>query len=134
MKAELGNGSLLTICRRFLLVLTAHLVLLLPGASALDLLAGGGPTQHLFCNSGYKERECLHQLAILTRKLERFHADAAGEWTWVLVRTDDWPQLMKTHGLNPNSPAFSALDRHETYLEETLVTLNPVRSVKLMED
>ncbi len=55
-----------------------------------------------------------------------------GSWTWVLVRADDWRNLMRRLCLNPDSPAFSALELHETFLEESLITPGPDRAKELM--
>src|SRR5581483_9739188 len=55
-----------------------------------------------------------------------------GSWTWVLVRADDWRNLMRRLCLNPDSPAFSALELHETFLEESLITPDPDRAKELI--
>src|ERR1700747_1221212 len=62
--------------------------------------------QHFFCNTGYALDVCHSQIAMLKTVVARFPTKALGEWTWVLVRSQDWKGLSRMLGLNPDSPAF----------------------------
>jgi len=62
----------------------------------------------------------------------QYRTDDLGNWTWILVRAEDWKDLMLRLRLNPESPAFTAVDVHETFLEESLITPNPERARELM--
>ena len=103
-------------------------LMLLPGAADAQQL----PKQKFICNAGYSQQECHRQFAVLRPVLARFHADAVGEWSWVLVRSSDWKALAYRLGLNPDSPAFSALDTRVTFFEEVLVEPKPARCAELM--
>jgi len=63
-------------------------------------------------------------MAILRPLLDKYEAARLGDWTWVLVKSEDWKALQVAHRMDPGSPAFSVLDRRETFFEEALV--NPV--------
>ena len=77
--------------------------------------------QHFHCNTGYVLDACLQQIATLKQVVAKGPTDALGEWTWVLVRSEDWKPLMKTVGLDQDSPAFTCLEKRTTFVEEALV-------------
>jgi len=91
-----------------------------------------GPKQKFICNVGYSPEECHRQFAVLRPVLARFHTEAAGDWTWILVRSSDWKELARRMGGNPESPAFSVLDMRVTVFEEALVEPIPHRRAELM--
>jgi len=62
----------------------------------------------------------------------QYRTDDLGNWTWILVRAEDWKDLMLRLRLNPESPAFTAVDVHETFLEESLIRPKPERAKELM--
>jgi hypothetical protein len=88
-------------------------------------------TQHFFCNTGYALDTCRSQIAALKTVMARFPTKALGEWTWVLVRSQDWKGLSRTLGLNPYSPAFTCLETRTTFIEEVLVAKVPWRASEL---
>jgi hypothetical protein len=90
------------------------------------------PGQRFVCNVGYSPQQCHLQMEALRRSLETYHAERLGEWTWVLVRSDDWRQLTELRHLDPRSPAFTSLERRETLFEEALVVPVPSRRAELM--
>jgi hypothetical protein len=62
----------------------------------------------------------------------KYPAETLGEWTWVLVRSQDWKGLSRTLGLNPGSPAFICLETRTTFIEESLVAKVPGRAIELI--
>lgn len=78
-------------------------------------------TQHFFCNIGYTQDACLQQIATLKNVVAKGPTETLGEWTWVLVRSQDWKPLMKMVGLHQDSPAFTCLEKRTTFVEEALV-------------
>jgi hypothetical protein len=89
-------------------------------------------TQHFFCNTGYTLDACHEQIAALKTVVAKFPTETLGPWTWVLVRSQDWKQLSKTLGLNPDSPAFTCLETKTTFIEEALVAKVPGRANELI--
>ena len=70
-------------------------------------------------------------MTVLRKTLERYPVEALGEWTWVLVHTDDWKQVLSDRKLNTNTPALSYLPKRETFLDGALVVKASIRGVEL---
>jgi hypothetical protein len=87
--------------------------------------------QHVVCNAGYTPSECQLAVTVLRKALERYPVDGLGEWTWVLVRTKDWKQLLSERKFDTNHPAFSYLPKRETFLDGALVVKSSIRGVEL---
>lgn len=88
--------------------------------------------QRFVCNVGYSPVECQKQMQELWEVLSAYHAERLEEWTWILVRSADWRQLTEPRHLDPQSPAFTLLERRETFFEEALVAPVPVRRAELL--
>ena len=88
-------------------------------------------TQHFFCNTGYTLETCREQIATLKTVVAKYPTEALGEWTWVLVRSEDWKAQSRMLGLNPDSPAFTCLETRTTFIEEALVAKVPGRASEL---
>jgi len=90
-----------------------------------------GSQQHFVCHVGYTPTECQVATTVLRKALEGYAVDALGEWTWVLVRTEDWKQLLSERRCDSNNPAFSYLPKRETFLDGALVLKSSIRGVEL---
>jgi hypothetical protein len=101
--------------------------------SQISAAPAAGVHQHFVCNTGYSLPECQRQMKVLRAALDHHQAVNLGDWTWVLVRSMDWKPLKAKLQLNPDSPAFTDLDHHETFFEEVLVAPVPGRSADLMK-
>jgi hypothetical protein len=88
--------------------------------------------QHFVCNTGYTARECHEQMSVLRPLLEKYGAGHLGDWTWVLVKSQDWKAIQLLHGMDPESPAFTVLNRRVTFFEEALLSPVPERRVELV--
>jgi hypothetical protein len=88
--------------------------------------------QHFVCNTGYSTQQCHEQMTVLRPMLDKYGAGRLGDWTWVLVKSDDWKELQRAHRMDPDSPAFTVLDRRETFFEEALVSPVATRRVELV--
>lgn len=89
--------------------------------------------QEFHCHTGYPLAQCLKDIRQLKMVLSHYPIEGLGRWTWVLVRSDDWKPISRMLGLNSDSPAFTAIDLHETFLEEALFFHDPERSAELMD-
>lgn len=89
-------------------------------------------TQRLLCNTGYTAAECMRQLSLLRVTLAMYHAETLGSWTWVLVKSQDWKFIVRSLRGNTDSPAFSDLEKRETFLEEALFVQVSGRSAELL--
>src|SRR5262249_54199387 len=90
--------------------------------------------QEFHCHTGYPLAQCQQDILQLKHVLSRYPIAGLGHWTWVLVRSQDWKFISRTLRLNPISPAFSALEPRETFLEEALFTHDPERTAELMKE
>jgi len=90
------------------------------------------PVQHFVCNVGYTLEKCRLDIAILKRTVAKYPMAELGDWTWVLVRSENWKTILRTRGLDPDSPAFTFYPKRETFIEEALVTQVPVRDRELL--
>jgi hypothetical protein len=121
-----------------LLPSTVMVILLVFSAYPLSAQTNGdasaqkqAPKQHFACNVGYTPRECQVATTVLRKALARYPVDALGEWTWVLVRTEDWKRLLSERKFDSDSPAFSLLPKRETFLDAALVVRGSIRGVQL---
>ena len=124
---------------RLSLVLLTHILMTVPFVFSAHPLAAQtngtasaqkqAPKQHFVCS--YTPRECQAAMTVLGKTLERYHGEGLGEWTWVLVRTEDWKRLLAERRFDPNHPAFSYLPKRETFLDGALVVRSPIRGVEL---
>lgn len=85
-----------------------------------------------FCNTGYSIESCHAHVAALRRVLSTVDVTALGEWTWVLVRSEEWRPILRRVGHDPDSPAFTILDKRQTFLEEALFVQRAGRSATLL--
>jgi hypothetical protein len=121
-------------CRWSLILLTGVLMVMPFVFSAYPLAAqtnGNAPRQRFACNVGYTPRECQVAATVLRKALARYPVEALGEWRWVLVRTEDWKQILSERGVDPNVPAFSYLPKRETFLDGSLVVGASIHGAEL---
>jgi hypothetical protein len=71
-------------------------------------------------------------MVILKRVVANYSASELGDWTWILVRSEDWKGILLARGLDPDSPAFTFRPKRETFIEEALLTQVPVRGRELL--
>ena len=89
-------------------------------------------TQKFVCNTGYKQKQCNEETMVLRKALANYPVAQLGNWTWILVRSEDWKAILLPRGLDPDSPAFTFCAKRETFIEEALVTQIPERSRELL--
>lgn len=92
---------------------------------------GVSPKQHFACNVGYTRSECQVATTVLRKALGRYLVAALGEWTWVLVRTEDWKQILSARNFDTSNPVFSYLPKRRTFLDGALLVRKSIRGVEL---
>jgi len=90
------------------------------------------PTQQFVCNTGYRQKQCDEQVAVLRKALANYPVAQLGNWTWILVRSENWKSILLPRGLDLDSPAFTFYPKRETFIEEALLTQVPVRDGELL--
>jgi hypothetical protein len=94
--------------------------------------AGAAPNHRFHCNTGYTIPACEEQLKRLEKVLSGMDLAQLGDWTWILVRSDDWAPILRRVGRDADSPAFTILEKRQTFLEEALFNPSPDRSRTLL--
>jgi hypothetical protein len=89
--------------------------------------------QHFICTSGYNMDKCVTEMAVLRKVLAKYPVAELGEWTWVLIRSEDWKSVVLPRGISPDCPAFTSIEKRETFIEQALVTEVPGRRGELMK-
>lgn len=90
------------------------------------------PTRQFVCNAGYSQKLCNEEMVVLRKALANYPLAQLGNWTWVLVRSVQWKAILRSRGLDPDSPAFTFYPERATFIEEALVTQIPVRDDELL--
>src|SRR4029077_14100150 len=88
--------------------------------------------QEFFCVGPYSVPECETQTALLQAVLRKYDADRLGKWSWILIRSEDWKQIVSQLHLDPASPACSHLEYRQTFFDEALLVLKPKRELELI--
>jgi hypothetical protein len=121
------------VCAKFSLIVVS-LLTYAAGQQATPLLSLATAHPHFVCNTGYSLQACQQQVAILRSVLEKYPVhQQLGDWTWVLVRSQDWKPILRARGLDPDSPAFSFLEKRGTFIEEALLAEAVQRRVELLK-
>jgi hypothetical protein len=89
------------------------------------------PAQHFVCNIGFTQSPCRVRTDALRAVLQKYPVRALGDWTWVLVRSNDWKKFLCDRHFSPNTPALTYLPSRETYFDEALVIDASSRGVEL---
>jgi hypothetical protein len=134
-----GNRQTYAVCDRTRLVQGMSRLLLNSMVAIITFLVSSTPpvaaatraSQHFVCSAGYTRQECQLAADVFSKALAGYPLDALGEWRWVLVRTEDWKQILTMRRIDPNCPAFSVLPQRETFLDGSLVSGVTPRSVEL---
>jgi hypothetical protein len=119
------KASMVLVC---LITLALPTILIAQSAPHLDGLRMNAATpagQEFVCAGTYTVAECQVQTGLLRAVLQKYDADNLGKWTWILIRSDDWAQLVSKLHLDPTSPAFSHLGYRQTFFDEALVLHKP---------
>jgi len=107
------------------------LPLLVPLARPSALPQEVSPLQRFVCNTGYTQEKCHEDMAVLRRTLAKYPLVQLGDWTWILVRSEDWKVIVTPRGLDPDSPTFTYYAKRQTFVEEALVADLPDRRKEL---
>jgi hypothetical protein len=139
MKSRLANGLVLG----FVLAVSSTWArlgdrLASPGVPLSQTVAAAAPqtdtiAQRFICTSGYNMERCIMEMAVLRKVLAKYPVAGLGEWTWVLIRSEDWKSVVLPRGISPDCPAFTSIERRETFIEQALVTEVPGRRGELMK-
>jgi hypothetical protein len=76
----------------------------------------------------------LQNIAKLRAELVRYSADLPERWSWVIIGSENWQSVVLKLHVDRRSPAFTAIDARETFLEEALFSPTLPRRDELSRD
>ena len=85
-----------------------------------------------FCTQSYDQQACLKDCVALRQALAAYPLDRLGAWSFVVVPSGDWQNLVRSLGGDPISPAFSIIEQHTTVMERSLFSATPGRHKELL--
>ncbi len=125
MKSSLLIAVLLTTCM-------AHTQTLRVVPVHLDAIVSIPKTIQFFCTPDYDRQACLKDSIALRHVLASYPLDQLGAWSYVLVPSGDWTNLIHGLGGDPTSPAFSIIEQGTTVVEGSLFSATPSRNKELL--
>jgi hypothetical protein len=119
--------------KRLLVFIVPSLILL---AWNVGPVAAQSPTprslaQQFFCSGGYATPECHVQVAVLKAALRKYPTKNLGDWTWVVVRSNEWKRVLSDRKVTLEIPAFTYLPERQTFFDEALLKTASPRGVEL---
>ncbi len=85
-----------------------------------------------FCTQDYNREECLHHAMELRRALMTYPLERLGMWSFVLVPSYKWKDLVRALGGSSHSPAFTIFEQRTTVMESSLFSATATRSAELL--
>jgi len=96
--------------------------------------AGVLPAQvRIFCANNYTSEKCAAHSVMLANELSHYPISQLMQWSFAVVPSDQWKQLVLKMGGNPDSPAFSVLENRTTLFESVLFEPVASRSSELLK-
>ena len=98
----------------------------------LDATVSIPKTIQFFCTQDYDRQACLKDSVALRHALASYPLDQLGAWSFVLVQSGDWKNLVHGLGGDPTTPAFSIVEQGTTVVEGSLFSATPSRNKELL--
>ena len=98
-------------------------------------LQGTGQTTksvQFFRTQDYNRGECLQHALELRRELVTYPLERLGVWSFVLVPSHKWKDLVRALGGYTYSPAFTIFDQRTTVMESSLFSATATRSAEFL--
>jgi len=99
-------------------------------------LEGTGQTTksvQFFCTQDYNPDECLQHALELRQALMIYPLERLGMWSFALVPSDKWKDLVRSLGGPTHSPAFTIFEQRTTVMESSLFSATATRSAGFRE-
>jgi hypothetical protein len=84
------------------------------------------------CTQDYNRDECLQHSLELRRALMAYPLERLGSWSFVLVPSYKWKDLVRAVGGSTDSPAFTIFDQRTTVMEGSLFSATATRSAEFL--
>jgi len=89
-------------------------------------------TVQFFCTQDYNRGECLQHAVELRRELMTYPLERLEVWSFVLVPSYKWKDLVRALGGYTYSPAFTIFDQRTTVMESSLFSATATRSAEFL--
>jgi hypothetical protein len=86
-----------------------------------------------FCTQDYNRDECLQHALELRRALMTYPLQRLGMWSFVLVPSYKWKDLVHALGGSTHSPAFTIFEQRTTVMESSLFSATATRSAEFLQ-
>ena len=83
-----------------------------------------------YCTQDYNRDECHQHALELRRKLMSYPLERLGTWSFALVPSDKWKNLIRALGGPTHSPAFTIFEQRTTVMESSLFSPTATRSAE----
>jgi hypothetical protein len=83
-----------------------------------------------FCTQDYDRNECSQHALELRRALLAYPLERLGKWSFVLVPSYKWKELVHALGGSSHSPAFTIFEQRTTVMESSLFSPTATRSAE----
>ena len=85
-----------------------------------------------FCTQDYNRDECLQHALELRRVLMTYPLERLGMWSFALVPSYKWKDLVRSLGGSTDSPAFTIFEQRTTVMESSLFSATATRSAEFL--
>ena len=85
-----------------------------------------------FCTQDYNRDECLQHALELRRVLMTYPLERLGTWSFALVPSYKWNDLVRSVGGSSDSPAFTMFEQRTTVMESSLFSATATRSAEFL--
>jgi hypothetical protein len=85
------------------------------------------------CTQDYNRHECLQHALELRRALIRYPLERLGMWSFVLVPSYKWKDLVRAVGGSTDSPAFTIFEQRTMVMESSLFSPTATRSAEFLQ-
>jgi hypothetical protein len=85
-----------------------------------------------FCTPDYNRDECHQHALELRRALMSYPLERLGSWSFALVPSDKWKDLIRALGGPTHSPAFTIFEQRTTVMESSLFSPTATRSAEFL--
>ena len=96
-------------------------------------LEGAGETAksvQFFCTQDYDREDCLRHALELRRALMAYPLEPLGMWSFALVPSEKWKDLVRALGGPAHSPAFTIFEQRMTVMDSSLFSATATRSAE----
>lgn len=87
---------------------------------------------NFYCLEGYNVEKCKAHVLILRRELARYPIDDLTSWSFLLVPSGSWDEMVRAAGGPIGTPAFTALHSRETFFQDALFSPSPMQRAEMM--